>query len=269
MDIAIPYKNHFKLNSKVQQFNIKFNPDMNDFDTLIEFIQKFKDKQINIEYRNGIDVKTASALSKVGDNVRFRLRAEDIQKVDKLHDRECKFFFDSSLAATDWMALYRLVNGYGVTDVYISDDLCYEMDKVHEYCDDMGVKVRMILNRAPLTQPVKKDMFIAPLYRPQDMEVLERWIDVAEFDCGNPYTFETLEIMYKVYIKNKSWYGQLGEINPDFADFDMPCPGLTWMLADKRSTCGLRCLKGGSCNTCKLLVTAAQSLRDIGAQLAT
>ena len=69
MNVCIPFKNHFKLNDKVDELAIFFDPDKNSFDTLIEFIQKFKDKQINIEYRNGIDVKTASALSKVGGNV--------------------------------------------------------------------------------------------------------------------------------------------------------------------------------------------------------
>lgn len=269
MEVAIPYKLNFKLNSEVQEFNIRFDPDKNNFDTLIDFIQEYKDKQINIEYRNGIDTKTASALAKVGDNVRFRLRAEDIARVEKLLERKCKFFFDSTMAASCWMDLYRLVNVYHVTDIYATDDLCYEMDKVHNYCAAQDVHIRFIANRAPLTQPVGKDMYTAPLYRPQDMHTLSKWVDVVEFDCGNPYDFNMLKILYKAYIKNMHWYGQLGEINPDFKDFDMPCPGLTWILADKRSKCGLRCMKGGKCNTCKLLITTAQDLRDIGAQLAT
>lgn len=268
MDVAIPFKLNYKLNSEVQEFNLKFHPDVNSFDTLIEFVQEYADKQVNIEYRNGIDTKTAAALAKVGENVRFRLRAEDITKVNKLVERKCKFFFDSSMAASSWMELYRFIDTYHVTDVYIADDLCYEMDKVHEYCTAKGVRVRLIVNRAPLTQPIGKETYKAPLYRPQDMDTLSKWIDVIEFDCGSPYDFDMLKVLYKVYIKKKFWYGQLGEINPDFKDFDMPCPGLVWMLADKRSTCGLRCMKGGKCKTCRMLVTTAQDLRDIGAQLA-
>ena len=84
MDVAIPFKNHYKLNDKVQEFNIFFDPDKNNLDTLIEFIQTFENYIINIEYRNGIDVKTATALSKISDRVRFRLRAEDISKASQL-----------------------------------------------------------------------------------------------------------------------------------------------------------------------------------------
>lgn len=268
MDVAIPFKLNYKLNDEIQEFNLKFDPNENSFDTLIEFIQKFSDKIVNIEYRNGIDVKTAAALAKVGDNVRFRLKAEDIQKSDRLFSRGCKFFFDSSMAAGSWMELYQMVNQHCVCSVYICDDLVYELDKVSAFCHEHDVKVRMVLNRAPLTQPVKQDMWIAPMYRPQDIPVLEKYgVDVVEFDCGSPYDFKQLAVLYKVYIKDKDWYGQLGEINPDFKDRDIPCRGFPVMLADKRSICGLRCLRGGHCRTCRNLVTVAQDLRDIGAQL--
>lgn len=269
MRISIPYKNHFKLNDIVDEFSIFFDPDKNSFDTLIEFIQKFKDKQINIEYRNGIDTKTAAALAKIGGNVHFCLRAEDIQKSSALLDRGCKIFFDNSMAANSWNMLFWLVEHHRVCDVYICDDLMYELDKVREYCTEHDVRIRMVANRAPTSYPITKDMYTMPLYRPQDMEILEKYIDVVEFDCGSPYNFDMLKVLYKNYIKKRFWYGQLSEINIDFKDYDMPCPGLTWALAEKRSCCGLRCRKGGKCNTCKLLITLAQSLRDIGAQLAT
>lgn len=269
MDVAIPFKFKYKLNDKVQQFNIFFDPNENDFDTLIDFIQEYQDKIINIEYRNGVDIKTASALSKIGDNVQFRLRAEDIQKAVQLREKGCKVFFDNSLAVESWTDLYRFVNNYRVSDVYVCNDLVYELDKVCEYCHANNVRVRFVVNRAPLTFPIAKDMYKAPIYRPQDVPVLEEiGIDVIEFDCGNPYNFDELKVLYKNYIEKHFWYGQLGEINPDFKEYDMPCPGLNWVLADKRSRCGLRCLRGRACHMCHGLVTLAQDLRDIGAQLA-
>ena len=81
LDVAIPFKNHYKLNDKVQEFNIFFDPDKNSLDTLIEFIQTFENHIINIEYRNGIDVKTATALSKISDRVRFILSTLNIEMV--------------------------------------------------------------------------------------------------------------------------------------------------------------------------------------------
>lgn len=269
MDVAIPFKNHYPLNDKVQEFNLFFDPDKNSLDTLIEFIQTFENHIINIEYRNGIDVKTATALSKISDRVRFRLRAEDISKASQLKERGCTFFFDNSMSANCWTMLRWLVEYHQVCDVYVCDDLTYELDKVKEYCATHGVRIRMVVNRAPTSYPIGPDDFTAPLYRPQDMDAITEWIDVIEFDCGSPYDFNVLKVLYKAYVTNKFWYGQLEELNIDFKGFDMPCPGLVTGFIKKRSQCGLRCRRGGNCQSCKHCVRMARSLRDIGVQLAT
>ena len=269
MDVAIPFKNHYKLNDSVQEFNIYFDPNVNNLDTLIEFIQTFDKHIINIEYRNGIDIKTATALSKISDRVRFRLRAEDIGKTSQLRERDCKFFFDKSMAADCWTMLMWLVSYHQVSDVYICDDLVYEFDKVKEYCNQNNVRIRMIVNRVPSSYPIGQNDYTIPLYRPQDMDTLAQWVDVVEFDCGSSYNFKILKVLYKAYITNKFWYGQLEEVNIDFKDFDLPCPGLVVNLAQKRSICGQRCRKGGKCRTCKELIEMARSLRDIGVQIAT
>ena len=267
-DIAIPFKMNYELNDKAQEFNIYFDPDKNNFNTLIEFIQEYKDKRIDIEYRNGIDVKTASALAKVGDNVAFRLHGEDVLKTDALKSRGCKFFFDSTVAVTNWITLKRFVETVGVTDVYVADDLVYELDNVRDYCTKNGVSMRCVINRVPITEKLKQGSYIAPMYRPQDVPFLETVYDVAEFDCGTPCDFKKLSVMYRVYIEKKNWYGQLGELNPDFDGVDVPCPDIMDGLAEKRSKCALRCLRGGSCRTCKLVTDTARSLRDIGGRFA-
>lgn len=266
MNVAIPFKLNFELNDKVQEFNIYFNPANNSLDTLIEFIQEFQDKQINIEYRNGIDVKSAAALSKIGDNVRFRLRAEDITKINQLRDRSCQFFFDNSMAATDWISLYYQVEIEGVSEVYLANSLMYELDRVSMYCSKHNVKTRLVINRIPLTRPVKPDMWFAPFFRPQDYSVIDTWFDTVEFDCGDPVDVNKLRVLYRAYIQKKDWYGCLEELNPDVT-IDIPCRGIVPQLADKRSLCGLRCLKGGKCRTCHNIIALGQDLRDIGAQL--
>lgn len=266
MNVAIPFKLNYKLNDKIQEFDIFFDPNKNNLDTLIEFIQQFKDKQINIEYRNGIDIKSAAALSKIGDNVRFRLRAEDITKTRHLQERGCKFFFDNSMAATDWVSLYYQVEVEGVSEVYLADSLMYELDRVSMYCHKHNVKTRLVINRVPLTRPVKPDMWFAPFFRPQDYDVVDTWFDTIEFDCGDPVDTDKLNVLYRAYIEKKDWYGRLEELNPD-ASIDVPCRGIVPQLVDKRAVCGLRCLKGGKCRTCRNVITLGQDLRDISVQL--
>ena len=267
MDVAIPFKDHFRLNESVQEFNIFFDPDKNNFDKLIEFIGAFGDHIINIEYRNGIDQKTASALAKVGENVRFRLKAEDIVKVDALRDRGCKFFFDSSVPANSWCSLRWMVEVAKIESVYVCDDLMYELDSVKDYCSNNSVRVRLIANRAPYSLTIGPKDYYAPIIRPQDMKTLSEFIDVIEFDCGDPCNFDKLAVMYKAYIKKGFWYGQLSELNPDVSALDIPCPSVADRLVEKRSTCGFRCARGHPCSTCEMILTLGESLKEIGARL--
>lgn len=261
--VVIPFKRHFELNDKVGGFSIRFDPGKNDLDKLIEFVRTFPDKQIEVTCRNGVDVKSASALSKVADNVRFCIGAVDLRKCPQLRERGCRFFFDRSVSADSWSELSWLVEDMGVSDVYVCDDLMYELDRVHHYCLSHGTLVRLVANRVAASHVVDPKSDIAPLVLPQDMGTIGRWVDVIEFDCGEPFDFKRLKVLYHVYVTNRFWYGQLGEINPDADGLDIPCPCVSGRLCEKRSTCGLRCARGRACNTCSSLMASARGLRDI------
>ena len=270
MRVAIPFHLRGKstgLHDKVQEFNIFYDVNKDDLNKLIEFIQAYPDKQINIEYRNGIDTKYAAALAKIGENVRFRLRAEDITKISTLTKNECVYFFDMSMACGSWTSLYGQIMKDAVSEVYICDDLCYEMDKVREFCDKYNVKVRMVVNRLPISRSILADTTFLPIYRPQDMDVLEQYIDTIEFfvqeDTRNTHSYD---VLYKVYIEKKDWYGDLRELNPDIP-FSVHTRGIIPYMAAKRSKCGLACVKGSSCNTCKQVLDVAESLEELHAQL--
>ena len=66
------------MNDKADEFNIFYSKEDNSLNALVDFIAAYKDKQINIRFRNAIDVKIASTLAKFGDNVRFVLDAKDM-----------------------------------------------------------------------------------------------------------------------------------------------------------------------------------------------
>ena len=270
MDVAVSFHLRGKstgLHDKVQQFNIFYDVLKDDLNKLIEFIQAYPDKQINIEYRNGIDTKSAAALAKIGENVRFRLRAEDISKIATLQKNECKYFYDISMACGGWMDLYEQVINDKVQEVYICNDLCYELDKVRFFCDKYKVSIRMLINRLPISRPAAQDMYFIPIYRPQDMNILEQYIDVIEFavqeDNRNTHEFE---VLYKIYMEDRDWYGTLNELNPEIP-FEVHCRGVIPYLAYKRSVCGLKCLRGSTCTMCKQVLKTADALKNIGAQL--
>lgn len=266
MDVAIPFKYHGKLNDKVQQFNIAYDVNENSFDNLIDFVQTYSDRQVNIEYIGAFDAKTAKAISKVSDNVRFRLRAEDVMQASKLREAKAKFFYDSTLAANNWYSLVRQVKVEGVSEVYVSDDLMFDLKRVREWCDAQDTRIRCVLNRVALTRPAMPDMYFTPFFRPQDYPVYEKYFDVAEFDCGKRYNFKELGVLYRQFIEKHDWYGDIQEINQD-VPFSVPCRGVVNLLAKKRANCGARCLAGSSCRMCENAITLAQDLKDVGAQL--
>lgn len=267
MKVAIPFKYKFDLNDEVDEFNVKFDPDENDFSKLIDFIQEHKDKRINIEYKNSLDTKTALALAKMAKNIAFRLKPEDMVRADKLVGH-CNLFFDSSLACSNFWELNYIISTYHVSDVYIVDDLCYDLPRVSEFCHDRYVNIRAIVNRGMSSTPQAPDSRIIPFVRPNDYDFLEKrkYIDVYEFDCGDPYDFKALKVLYKVFMQDKDWYGNLQELNRDIP-FELPNRGLLPEFTKFKSNCKLRCLTGGGCNHCQGLVELAQGLREKGVQL--
>lgn len=251
MDLHIYYKFEFDLNDKVDGFNISFDPDKNDFGKLIEFVQKYPDKEINIHYSDGIDTKTAAAIAKVGSNVRFRLGGQDIQKADRLRENGCKFFLDKDCGVSSYWELRHLVEVVGVDSVYIVDDLCYNLVEVSKYCHDHGVRLRVVLNRCPtkIVHDDKRLMF----YRPQDMGYIENYYDIAEFECGegvSGFNAGLCEVLYKRFFVKRDWYGNVQELNPSLP-FEVYNRQLPLPYVRRRSTCGLRCLHdNSSCNYC-------------------
>lgn len=267
MDIHIYYKYHFELNDKVQGFNVTYDPNVNNFNKLIEFIQTYPEYDINIKYKDSIDTKTAAAFAKIGENVRFCLSGQDIQKTEKLKQNGCKFYFDKSCGVASVWELKYMVEELGVDSIYILDDLCYDLENVSAYCHDHGVRLRVVLNRCPskIVHDDKRLMF----YRPQDMDYVERFYDIAEFECGegfNSFNEKLCEVLYKRFFVKRDWYGNVQELNPSIPfvvyNRQLPLP-----YVHKRSTCGLRCLREGTkCRYCDLMYELMGAMAEKGLQ---
>ena len=113
MRLAIPYYYKYSLNDKVDEFNIYFDPNKNDFNDLMAFVQECEDRgqMVNITYRNGIDTRTALALDKMYDNVRFVLTMRDYNALAALKEKGCKYYFDKEyIVHSDYPILSNLFN---------------------------------------------------------------------------------------------------------------------------------------------------------------
>lgn len=238
--IAIPYKyNNDKYNEIAKEFNIIFLP-RNKVEDLITFIEMYKDIRINIAFPEGISIDVCKKLQKKTDNFSIRLKVDDLPLIDFLRENKIKFFFDTTLPATNYTHLDFLIK-IGVSDVYIADDLCYNLPDVSEYCHKYDVKVRLVLNRIPCTSPDKGINPCSPFYCPQDMRVLNKYYDIFEFDCGQEtYDWHKFKVLYRAWFENHYWHGNLKEINPDII-LNIDNDTYYKRLIDNKIVCGRRC----------------------------
>ena len=69
----------------------------------------------------------------------------DFSKKEKISISETSFFFDTQISDVDTLnALLKL----GATDVYIVENLCFELDKISELVHSYNVAIRVYPNIA-------------------------------------------------------------------------------------------------------------------------
>ena len=253
----------------VDEIIIKYHPSEN----LLNFLIQHKDQRVIL------DIEDASAfLQNHGIEMLAMIKAHidnpnnwvlrfpkildnnntiDINSLDKVRKLNLPFFFN------EYIDRWDILDGYlnlGVTDVYIVNELGFELDKVSKAVHDHNTKVRVFPNIAQsswIATPDLKKFFI----RPEDIEDYEQYVDVFEiFESQEPIIAETL---YKAYAIDKQWYGKLKEIIGDFyTDLDGRFLHPRWV--DRRVKCGKKCLKGSMCDMCNTIAGLGESLEKAG-----
>lgn len=249
------------MNDKADEFNIFYSKEDNSLNALVDFIAAYKDKQVNIRFRNAIDVKIASTLAKLGDNVRFVLDAKDMGRIQELKKDECKYFLVPSLAACSFTQLEYQVETLGVSEVYVIDDLAYNLPIVSRWCNERGVRLRVVLNR-PLSSVPKalSDTFFC---RPEDMDRLSLYFDTGEFAVGEDkaYDFKRADVLYRAFYERKYWHGNLAEIIDGLPD--VPNTGLTQTYTRNKVDCRHKCISENSpCQHCRNYMDIAKLLNE-------
>lgn len=262
--VAVPYEYKNPLMGVVQEFNIEFDSRKSALNKLIEFIETYPDTRINIHFPRGVDIATVTALAKMFTNVYFRLDSVDMSKSAELVENGCHFFFNYDICAFNYTVLdYQLT--LGVSDIYIADDLWYNLTDVAAYCQNKNVGIRLVLNRIPSTTGDKGTNPKTPLITPEDLEILDQYITTYEFDCGEPANMHRLEEYMKIWFDRGYWHGNIQEINGDLKvpiHNDMLMPSL-WHY---KSVCDKRCCKRvvSNCRKCEQWWEIAKIFNDKG-----
>lgn len=245
----------------IDEINIDISK-VRDLDDLKAFCEKHNTQNINLclnNYQEAIDKKLITFIlnfiKKYNKDFKLKIRLPYYEKeiIDgiKKDYPECKFFFKYII--TNWEDLY-FYNQLQVSDVYIAEELGFELDKVKNVLQTNKIKIRVFPNVAQAKWenfPELKKFWI----RPEDIYLYEKYVDVCEF-YGDPKNYE---LYYKIYKKGK-WAGPIGEIIIDLHLEEFYNPNLLPYFSEKRLRCGRKCLKGGLCQSCDLLFEFSKNL---------
>lgn len=239
---------HLKCIKEVNEWTIEYN----DKDTtLLEFLELNKDKRINLYYKyNKIDFLFLEKLCEKYSNLYIKFSFSLYEEVNKIKPN-IKYFYDIKI--NNWDTFLGIIKN-NVTDIYIVEDLGFELDKISYFSHAMNVKIRVYPNIAQSQwedTPALKKFFI----RPEDLEFYSKYIDTIEF-----YNVDKkLDIYYKIYSKDKKWLGKLNEIILNF-NSEIDNKYIIPRFVEKRISCNKKCLKGGKCKKCDNIELLSKSL---------
>lgn len=263
MKYAVQYRKGFKYLDQVDEINILFR---REDTTLVDFLLLHQKQRINIsiydieDFIESNSIKLFDAIAIEHPEINFAINlgyyhnseSPKLMKIIKERVIPHKFFFNDFVR--NWDTLHGLKD-LGVSDMYIVEDLGFELDAVGKILHSAGIQVRVFPNIAQspwIKTPALKKFFI----RPDDIEIYEPYVDVIEFFGSD----DSIETYYKIYAIDKKWFGKLNEVIIDFDDDRLDSRFLLPIFGERRLKCGKRCLKGSSCNICSALEVAAATL---------
>lgn len=208
---------------------------------LIDFCTKFQEKRINVSYHESLEIASLIAASAMcNNNLYVRLAYKDIAKIVELDKYKIKYFIDYPIDS--YLKLKWFLDCTSTTDIYISDDLCYNIPEVFEICKKRGVAIRMVLNKIPSTFEFATTLKEAPVFSPENFDYLNKYIATAEFDCwnGDKYLWNEYNVLYKRWFDKKSFVGDLSFINKD-VNTNTVMTNINSEFIEARSSCKYRC----------------------------
>ena len=253
MKSCIEWRKGFKYLPQIDEFNIDFR---NKEIQLTKFLELYaKSQRVNIRLPEDYtqdNIELLEAAYNKGYNIAIIL--PDIYYVERLKNKGVPFFLGAPTRSWDEFTGFLSL---GVSDIYVTCELGFELDKISDIAKKNGIKVRCYANINQSTWRGEKGLkgfFI----RPEDVDFYSNYVDVLEFYDA----VDQQNVLYDVYFHSKEWNGKLREIikslNVDINNYYI----LGSEFARRRSQCGKRCLKGSKCQLCERLLELANSLEE-------
>ena len=260
MNFAIPFTRKFNyFNQPNVEINIHYKPKVKELD---DFISKYSQKRINLIFQEGEfdkerDLPLIEAFREKYPQCELVMRlpvySRQIQSL--LAQKQLPHYY--YILANRWGIFNGLLNT-SVTDIYISEDLCFSLDIIQQKVKDKNKKIRTFCNVCQATWPEEESLrtfFI----RPEDVFLYNKYIDVVEFFEAEKDK-NALNTLYNLYNKGERWAGPLKEIIKGFKG-DTDSYYLFSRFGEKRLDCGKRC-NISNCSFCVQVASLASTLKQ-------
>ena len=255
MNYCCSFKKHFSLINEVNEIIIKYNEKNYH---LTEFVNEHPTQKITVL----IDVENESLFVRqkgLDEAKKLGLTIKVSHMCSSTFYQALKeqgIYFYSDWYAKDWEDIYYLLS-LGVSEMYITEALGFDLERVANYLHKQGVQIRAFPNVAQ----VKKEDIIPDIkaffIRPEDLSLYEKYIDTIEFWGDKP------EIFYEIYAKDKHWYGELSEIIFGLKS-ELDSRFILPHFGERRIKCQRKCLAGEPCAICEVIVDCSKTLQKAG-----
>ena len=256
MKVALPWLNSEEFQLLAQEYNIVFENSPNNFNKLLAFLEKNNNIRFNIKidtFNYEFDLEQLRYAKIVNPNIHIIITTywpEDLELLKKLN---IDFYLSSDYAANSFRNLEYLTT-LGVSDVYIVDDLCYQLDKVRKFCDKNNIQLRFILDEIPSRNKNADEDPKTPYFVPEVINELDQYVDVFEFTENDSKA--KLRTLYKIWFEKQEWRENLRNLYPQLK-MDIPNQSLISDFINYKMTCGYKCAYGSSCRKCNQFLEIA------------
>ena len=263
MKSCVEWRKSFEFKDEIDEFNIYFKDKEKE---LIYFVEKYSTShRINIRIPVDISDNQLNLLVAIADKYKniaivfnWYTLEDNEEAYNKIKKANIPFYF--TYCIDNWDELLGFCD-LGVSDVYITGELGFDLKRVANIVHMKGIQIRAYVDAAQEGWGIGRDGFKAFYVRPEDIDIYEKYIDIIEFynSWGDTNRINTL---FKIYFHDKEWNGNLQEI---ISGLKVRVNGyyiLGTEFGRRRTECQRRCMKGERCRLCDRLLEMAETIEN-------
>lgn len=256
MKSCIEWRKSFPYLDQIDQYNIDFR---NKPEELINFLNQYAtEKRVNMVLTKPSqnDIQLIIELHKLNKYNIVVCLEPDMYFIDMLKENKVPFYLPLHINSWD---LLQYVIDLGVSDVFITDQLGFDLKRVSKITKEKGIQIRCYANITQVGQPYENNDGLKGFYiRPDDVDIYSEFVDVIEF-------YKSVDIqktLYEVYFIAKEWDGPLREIIKGLKNQVNDYYILTNEFGKRRVHCRKKCIKGEKCQLCEREVELANAIEN-------